>query len=177
MGTRRSPRKLGPPLIVDRRYQQALEAFEKAVKALGRKNFERSRDLFDTLIEDFSDQQELVERARTYRAMCDRARRPARPKTFEELVNYGVVLHNRGDFELAVKYLRQALEIHPRNESALYCLAAAQARAGDAPAALRALKSAIHANPASRAQARHDADFEPLREAAAFQALVAPTLP
>ena len=53
-------------------------------------------------------------------------------------------------------------------------MAAAQARAGDPQAALKALKSAIHANPASRAQARRDSDFEPLREAAAFQALVAP---
>jgi tetratricopeptide (TPR) repeat protein len=177
MGTRRAPKKTLPPPVVDRRYQQALEVFERAIKALGRKDFDRSRDLLDSLVEDFADQQELVERARTYRAMCDRSRRSARPKTFEELLNYGVVLHNRGDFDLAVKYLRQALDIHPRTEGALYCLAAAQARAGDAPAALKALKSAIHANPASRAQARRDADFEPLREAAAFQALVAPTLP
>jgi tetratricopeptide (TPR) repeat protein len=175
MGTRRSTKKTLPPPIVDRRYQQALEMFERAVKALGRKDFERSRDLLDALIEDYADQQELLERARTYRAMCDRQRRPARPRTFEELLNYGVVLHNRGDFDLAVKYLRQALDIHPRNESALYCLAASQARAGDAQAAIKALKSAIHANPASRAQARRDADFEPLREAAAFQALVSPT--
>ena len=178
MGTRRAPKKTLPPPVVDRRYQQALEIFERAIKALGRKDFDRSRDLLDSLVEDFADQQELVERARTYRAMCDRSRRSsARPKTFEELLNYGVVLHNRGDFDLAVKYLRQAVDIHPRNEGALYCLAAAQARAGDAPGALKALKSAIHANPASRAQARRDADFEPLREAAAFQALVAPTLP
>jgi len=175
MATRRPPRKLAPPPPVSRRYQQALETFERAVKALGRKDFERSRDLLDALIEDFSDQQELVERARAYRAVCDRSRRPARPRTFEELLNYGVVLHNRGDFAHAVKYLQQALDIHPRSESALYCLAAAQARAGDTPAALKALKSAIHANPASRAQARRDADFEPLRAAAAFQALVAPT--
>lgn len=177
MPNRRNARKPAPPPVVDRRYQQALETFERAVKALGRKDFDRSRDLLDGLIEDYPDQQELVERARAYKAVCDRARRPARPKTFEELLNYGVVLHNRGDFQHAVKYLQQALDIHPRNESALYCLAAAQARAGDAPAALKALKSAIHANPASRAQARRDADFEPLREAAAFQALVAPSLP
>jgi tetratricopeptide (TPR) repeat protein len=171
------PKKAVPAPVVDRRYQQALDLFERAVKALGRKDFDRCRELVDGLIEDFGEQQELVERARSYRAMCDRSRRPARPKTFEELLNYGVVLHNRGDFAQAVKYLQLALEIHPRNESALYCLAAAQARAGDAPAALKALKSAIHANPASRAQARKDADFEPLRAAAAFQALVAPALP
>jgi len=169
MATRHPKKKTVPPPIVDRRYQQALDVFEKAVKALGRKDFDRGRDLLDGLIDGYSDQQELVERARTYRTFCE-----PRPKTFEELLNYGVVLHNRGDFQHAVKYLRQALDIHPRNEGALYCLAAAQARAGDAQAALKALKSAIHANPASRAQARKDADFEPLREAAAFQALVTP---
>jgi tetratricopeptide (TPR) repeat protein len=176
MGTRRLPKKTRVAAVVDKRHQQALEVFERAVKALGRKDFDRSRDLLDVLIEEYSDQQELVERAKAYRAVTERARRP-RPKTFEELLNYGVVLHNRGDYDLAVKYLRQALEIHPRNEGALYCLAAAQARAGDSQAALKALKSAIHANPASRAQARRDADFEPLREAAAFQALVAPIAP
>ncbi len=76
-----------------------------------------------------------------------------------------------------MRHFLQALEIHPRNEGALYCLAAAQARAGDAAAALKALRSAIHANPSSRAQARRDADFEPLRSATEFQALVAPTVP
>ncbi len=170
-------KKAVPAPVVDRRYQQALDLFERAVKALGKKDLDRARDILDTLLEDHADQQELVERARAYRAMCDRSRRPARPRTFEELLNYGVVLHNRGDFAQAIRYFLQALEIHPRHENALYCLAAAQARAGDAPAALKALRSAIHASPQSRALARRDDDFEPLRGAAEFQALVAPTLP
>lgn len=171
------PKKGAAAPVPDRRYQQAVDLFERAVKALGRKDLDRARDLLDELLESHADQQELVERARAYRAMCDRSRRPPRPKTFEECLNYGVVLHNRGDFAQAVRYLQQALEIHPRSESALYCLAAAQARAGDVAAALRALRSAIHANPASRAQARRDDDFAPLRAAAEFQALVAPALP
>jgi len=170
-------KKAVPAPVVDRRYQQALDLFERAVKAMGRKDLDRARTLLDALLDDHADQQELVERARAYRAMCDRPRRPPRPKTFEELLNYGVVLHNRGEFAQAVRYLQLALEIHPRNESALYCLAAAQARAGDPTAAMKALKSAIHANPASRALARRDDDFEPLRAAAEFQALVASTLP
>ena len=164
--------------VVDRRYQQALDLFEKAVKALGRKDFDRARDAPRRAA------REPRRPAGARRAgpglpghVRPVAAAPARPKTFEELLNYGVVLHNRGDFAQAVQYLQQALEIHPRNEHALYCLAAAQARAGDAQAALKALKSAIHANPASRAQARRDADFEPLREAEEFQALVAPTPP
>lgn len=167
-------RKAAPAPVGDRRYQQGMERFEKAVKAFGRKDFDRAGELLDSLIEDHEDHLDLVERARAYRAMCERAKdRPARPRGFEELLNYGVVLHNRGEYPAAVRYLRQALEKHPRNEHALYCLAAAQSRAGDVDGALKALRSAIHANPASRTQARQDADFLPLRGEDEFQALVA----
>ena len=90
MATRRPKKKPVPPPIVDKRYQQALDAFEKAVKALGRKDFGRAHDLLDELIDSYADQQELVERAKTYRALCERERKHPRPKTFEELLNYGV---------------------------------------------------------------------------------------
>jgi tetratricopeptide (TPR) repeat protein len=165
--------------VVDRRYRQAVDLFEKAVKAFARKDLDRAETHLDALIAGHPDQADLVERARTYLAMCERARgrRPARPRTFEEMLNYGVVLHNRGEYTQAVKFLRQAVAKHPRNEHALYCLAAAQARAGEADAAIKALRSAIHANPASRNQARQDPDFEPLRAQEEFLALVAPTLP
>jgi tetratricopeptide (TPR) repeat protein len=172
------PKKAAPAPVLDRRYQQAVDRFEKAVKAFGRKDFDRACTLLDSLIEEHEDKADLVERARAYRAMCERARgrRPPRPRGFEELLNYGVVLHNRGEYEQAVRYLRQAVDKHPRNEHALYCLAAAQARAGDLPAAIKALRSAIHANPASRTQARQDPDFLPLRGDGEFRALMAPTL-
>jgi tetratricopeptide (TPR) repeat protein len=159
----------------DRRHQQALLLFEKAVRAFGRRDMERANELFGALLEDHPDEPEFVERARSYRAMCRRPR-ASRPRTFEELLNYGVLLHNRGEYALAVKYLDLALGLQPRDEGALYCLAAAQARAGDAAAALRALRAAIDANPATRSQARHDADFEPLRGQGEFLSLVAPGL-
>jgi tetratricopeptide (TPR) repeat protein len=160
--------------VVDKRAAQALEAFAKAVKVLGRKDFDRALELFDRLIEEYPEERDLVERARSYRAICERSlekRRP-RPKSFEDLLNHGVYLHNRGDYADALKTFRQAAEIHPKNEHVLYCLAAAQARTGDAAAAIKALRSAINANPANRAQARSDADFEGLRENSDFAALV-----
>ena len=158
----------------DRRQAQALELFEKAVKALGRKDFERAADLLDALIDSHPDERDLVERARAYRAFTDRAlgkRRP-KPRGFHELLNYGVYLHNRGEFPDAIKTLQQAAEIHPRNEHVLYCLAAAFARAGDPAAAIKALKSAIAVSPANRAQARGDSDFDSIRDRAEFVALV-----
>jgi tetratricopeptide (TPR) repeat protein len=159
---------------VAKRTSPALDAFEKAVKALGRKDFDRAGVLFDSLIEGYPDEKDLVERARSYKAICDRAleKRPARPKSFEDLLNHGVYLHNRGEYADALKAFQQAAELHPKNEHVLYCLAAAQARTGDTAGALKALRSAIHANPASRAQARSDSDFDPIREDSDFVALV-----
>ena len=61
----------------------------------------------------------MLERARSYRALCERAldKRPAyKPKGFDEMLHYGVYLHNRGEFEEALKFLRQAAEMHPQNE-------------------------------------------------------------
>jgi tetratricopeptide (TPR) repeat protein len=164
---------------IGRRSQQSLDAFERAAKALGRHDWEKARDLLDGLISSYPDQRDLLERARAYRAVCERAlseaKRPVfRPKGFEELLNHGVFLHNRGEFEEALKVLRQAAEIHPKNEHVLYCLAATAARAGDSAAALKALRSAIAVSPANRAQARGDSDFDPIREDEEFIELVHP---
>jgi tetratricopeptide (TPR) repeat protein len=166
-----------PTGVAERRSSHALELFEKAVKALGKRDYERARDHLDTLLESHADERDIVERARTYKALCARAleRRPAfKPKGFEDLLTYGVYLHNRGEFEEAVKHLQQAAEIHPRNEHALYCLAAAAARSGDTAAAVKALRTAIAVSPDTRTQARSDSDFDPIREEDEFITLVHP---
>jgi tetratricopeptide (TPR) repeat protein len=175
-----SPKKAAP--VIDRRSQQALDLFERAAKALGKRDWEKAKDLLDNLIESHPDQRDLLERARSYRTVCERAlsearRPPFRPKGFDDLLNHGVFLHNRGEFEEALKVLRQAAEIHPKNEHVLYCLAATSARAGDAAAALKALRSAIAVSPANRAQARGDSDFDPIREDEEFIELVHPAAP
>jgi tetratricopeptide (TPR) repeat protein len=161
----------------ERRPGAALETFEKGVRALGKKDYERAGELFEELIDGFPDERDLLERARAYKAVCDRAlaearRSPFKPRTFEEMLQYGVFLHNRGEYEEALRHLRQAVELHPKNEHALYCLAATAARAGDTPAALKALRSAIAAGPANRAQARSDPDFDPIRDDEGFVEIV-----
>jgi tetratricopeptide (TPR) repeat protein len=161
----------------ERRASQAIELFEKGVKALGRKEYDKAREHFDAIIASHSGERDVAERARSYRAVCDRAlgegkRAAYRPKGFDELLNYGVFLHNRGEFDEALKSLRQAAEIHPRNENVLYCLAATSARAGDTDSALKALRSAISVSPETRALARRDSDFDVLREDDEFNALV-----
>jgi tetratricopeptide (TPR) repeat protein len=162
-----------PPPVLDKRTLHALELFQKASKALNRKDFSRARDLLDELIEKHPEERDVLERARAYRALCERAlERVARPKTFEDLLHYGIYHHNRGEYQEALKYLNQAAEIHPRNEHVLYCVAASAARTGDNATALKALRSAITASPANRAQAKSDLDFESLREHPDFLALL-----
>ena len=166
-----STKKKAP--VLDPRTVKAVDLFEKAVKALNKKDFGRARDVLDELIEGFPDQRDVVERAKAYRTLCERSLgRVARPKTFEDLLHHGVYHHNRGEYAEALKFLNQAAEIHPRNEHVLYCVAASAARLGETATALKALRSAITASPANRAQAKSDPDFESLRGSNDFQALL-----
>ena len=163
--------------VPERRTSQAVEQFEKAVKAVGRKEYDKARELFEGIANGFPEERDVVERARSYQALCDRAvaeskRGAYKPKGFDELLTYGVFLHNRGEYDEALKSLRQAADLQPKNENALYCLAATSARAGDSESALKALRSAIAVSPDTRAQARRDADFDGLREDDEFNALV-----
>jgi tetratricopeptide (TPR) repeat protein len=165
------------PPALERRPSHALDLFERAMKALGKKDYEKAGAILDELLSSYPDEREVLERARAYKVVCERAleKKPSfRPKSFEELLNYGVFLHNKGEFQEALKFLQQAAFIHPKNEHVLYCVAAAAARAGDTPVALKALKSAIGTNTANRAQARSDSDFDPIREDEEFVALVYP---
>jgi tetratricopeptide (TPR) repeat protein len=153
----------------------ALNLYDKAIKALGKRDFEKAQDHLQTLVMSHPDERDLLERAHLYLALCERTleRRPGfRPKTVEELLRSGVYLHNLGDFKGALKHLNQAAELEPKNDDVLYCMAASSARGGNANAAVKALRSAIASSPASRAQARWDADFDPIREDDDFVALV-----
>jgi tetratricopeptide (TPR) repeat protein len=166
-----------PVSTLEKKAQQALDLFEGGMKALGKRDYKKALARFAEVIADHAEAADVVERARSYHTLCQRAlveaRRPAfRPKSFEDLLNHGVFLHNRGDYAEALKFLKQAAEIHPRNEHVLYCLAATASRAGDLATALKALRSAIAANPASRAQAKTDVDFDPLRHHDEFAAIL-----
>jgi tetratricopeptide (TPR) repeat protein len=162
-----------------RRSEKALELFEKAMRAMGKKDFERAAAAFEALLTEHPDERDMAERARAFQVVCDRALEKKgvyKPKGFEDLLQYGVFLHNQGDFGQAQRYLRDALEIHPKNDHAQYCLAASAARAGETETALSALRSAIAANAQTRAQARVDSDFDVLRDDDAFQELLYPPL-
>lgn len=151
----------------ERHSAQAVELFEKGIKALGKRDYEKAQEHLTALLAAHAEERDVAERARLYLGLCRQKleKKPAfKPKTLEEHLNYGILLHNRGNFGEALKVLNQAAELQPKNEHVLYCLAASSAQAGDVAATLTSLRAAIEACPASRAQARADSDFDPVRE-------------
>ena len=160
---------------VDKRFARAVDAFEKAVKALGKRDYEKAHGLFDNLIESHPQERDLLDRARSYREVCRAAlesKPAAKPKSFEALLTSAVMTHNQGDFDAALKLLEQALSLKGSSDDALYCIAATAAQAGDPDRALDSLGKAIEIEPGNRAQARSDSDFDVLRENEAFIDLV-----
>ena len=90
------------------------------------------------------------------------------------MLHHGVYLHNRGEYEEALKFLRQAAEIHPRNEHVLYCMAATAAPGGGQRHCPQVAAPGRRAGPANRAQARQDPDFDTLREDEEFLSILYP---
>jgi tetratricopeptide (TPR) repeat protein len=162
--SRKKPRRRSPEL--SERYSKAVDTFERAVKALHKGDSDKARGHFETVISNFGEEKELVDRAQAYIIVCDRktgTRRSHTTKDFESIVTHGVFLHNKGDYQGAVTSLEKAVEMDPKNDHAQYCLAASYARAGDARGATRHLKRAIGADPYNRVLAISDTDFDSLR--------------
>src|SRR5258708_40208086 len=59
-----------PTPVVDRRSQQAIDTFEKAMKAMGKHEYERAREHFDALLAGFPQERALLEPPRAYPAVC-----------------------------------------------------------------------------------------------------------
>ena len=159
-------------------YDKALEAFEKALKVLHKGDVDRARDQFQALAAELSREPGLADRAKAYVAICDRQKKSKSsfaPRTFEEVVTYGVFCHNRGDYDRAIKYLSKAVDMEPKSDHAHYCLAAAYSRHGDARDATRHLKQALAADSYNRVLAKTDQDFAALRDEAEVAQLLETT--
>jgi tetratricopeptide (TPR) repeat protein len=146
--------------------------YERGLQALQRRDFAASAAALRTVIERYPDERELLERARLYLKVCERELEPKEPapKTADEWVYAATVAQNSGDNATALRNLQRALAEDPRHDHAHYMMAAASAQRRDAAAAIEHLRRAIALNGENRSRARQDADFESLRDDAAFRA-------
>lgn len=151
----------------------AVKAFEMALKQFNRHDYVGAKPVFEGLLTRFSDQSEIVARARTYLAICEQklARTPSVPRNPDALYDQGVFELNKGGIREAIGLFEKALKAQPRADHVHYSLAAAYARLNDTPKALDALRRAIGIRSVHRSHARRDLDFTSLHENEEFQQL------
>ena len=146
------------------------------MESLQRHLYQTAGDSFRSLLAGFPAERAVAERARLYLELCERElrRRPPEPRTMEERLTAATAALNEGNDGAAERLAQGVLAEDTHQDLALYLLAAIEARRGEHDAAVSFLTRAAAISPEVRAQARFDADFEPLRHLDGYRALVDP---
>jgi tetratricopeptide (TPR) repeat protein len=169
---------VAPPPVRKPTYHEAVALYERGLQALQRRDFAAAANALRSVIQQYPDERELLERARLYLKVCERElepKEPPAPRTADEWVYAATVAMNAGQESMAEQHLLRALAENPRHDHAHYMTAVAAARRGDRAAALDHLRHAVTLNPENRSLARQDPDLDSLREHEGFrEALDAP---
>jgi tetratricopeptide (TPR) repeat protein len=145
--------------------------YERGLEALQRHEYGRAAELFQSVLRQYPEEKELLERVRLYLNICERQVTPreAAPQTLEERLYAATLAINGGQYDQAIAHLRLVRDEDPDNDHALYMLAVAHAQRDEHAEAVAHLERAIAINPENRALARTDPDLEPLRDDEAFR--------
>lgn len=154
----------------------SVKQYESAVKLLYAQEFEKAKAAFEKLIQAYSDDREVSERAKIHLKLCELkiAKKPPTPRTVEDHYNLAVALMNSGKYEESIEHLNKALRHSPDCDYVLYALAATNCLTGNLDGALNNLKAAISLKPENRFLAQHDSDFEPLMQDSRFICMIYP---
>jgi Tfp pilus assembly protein PilF len=152
-------------------YHEAVALYERGLQALQRRDFAAAANALRSVIQQYPDERELLERARLYLKVCERELEPreATPRTADEWVYAATVALNAGNEPLAEQHLRRALTENARHDHAHYMMAVASTRRGDVRAALEHLRHAVSLNPENRGLARQDPDLDAIRDEPGFR--------
>jgi tetratricopeptide (TPR) repeat protein len=152
-------------------YAKAIALYQRGLKALQRRQYETAATAFGQLLEQHPDERELHERARLYLAVCKRETGPRAkpPRGVEDRILAATLALNRRDVDEALALLRTAGVAESNQDHVQYLLALAHAQRADPEAAGRHLSKAIALNPKNRVTAKHEADFDAIRESRPFR--------
>ncbi len=151
-------------------HDQAVEAFERGFQALQQRQYAKAAELLGAVINGFTDEKELQERARVYLAICERqAVHDAKPRSFDDRLHAATVIVNRGAFDEALVQLRKLESDEPGNDYVQYLLSVVHTAVGNAEQAVAQLRKAIELAPENQFRAAQDPDLEPLRQDAALR--------
>jgi tetratricopeptide (TPR) repeat protein len=169
-----APRKAQTLKELSRHTEGARKEYDRGVAALQRRKLEEAERHFRELIQKYPEEKELVDRARVYLAVCQRKRNAAGDSLSEpEDFYYAAVLEkNRGNVDEAIEHLRRAARKNGGGKVD-FLLACCYAQRGESVSALEYLRRAIGEDQRNRILARHDRDFDPVRDTPEFQELLA----
>jgi len=149
---------------------EAIASFQRGMESLQRKDYRAASMSFRDLLERFSSERALLDRARVYLDLCERElqRRPPNPTTIEERLTAATAALNNDDDRRAESLAKSVLADQPDQDLAIYLLAAVEARRESIDAALELLTRAISLSPEAGQQARYDPDFDSLHDSELF---------
>ena len=159
---------------LSRHAENARKDYDRGVAALQRRKLDEAERHFVDLIQKYPEERELVDRARVYLAVCERQKPTNRPALSEpEDFYYAAVLEkNRGNVDEAIEHLKRAARKNGGGRVD-FLLACCYAQRGESGSALEYLRKAIDEDQRNRILARHDRDFDPVRDTPEFQELLA----
>ena len=154
--------------------ENARKEFDRGVAALQRRKHDEAERHFVELIQKYPEEKELADRARVYLAVCERQKAVGAPALVEPEDFYyaAVVAKNRGEVGAAIEHLKRAVRKNGGGKVD-FLLACCYAQNGEQATALEHLKRAIEEDQSNRILARHDSDFDPVRDTPEFQELLA----
>lgn len=155
-------------------YQKALNLYSQGIKDFRKEDYEKAISSFESLMEKFPDEHELIDRAKVYLILCKKGlkKESISPKTLEDYLFYGQMKINQGDFEEALKLLEKALEFKKDEARVYYLMSIAYIQSHRADDSLEALKKAIQKDKSLAILSQNEPDLEPLREDKRFKVLV-----
>jgi len=158
---------------LSRNTENAKKDFDRGMAALQKRKFDEAERNFLDLIQKYGGERELVDRARVYLAVCERQKKSAGPALSEpEDFYYAALLEkNRGNVSEAIEHLKNAAKKNGGGRVD-FLLACCYALNGEAGTAVEHLRRAIEEDQRHRVLARHDKDFDPVRDSPEFQDLL-----
>ena len=156
--------------------EKALKELERGLSLLHKQSFAEALPHFQTILDGFPQEKELVDRVQSYARICKSQLERAKPSTAkpEDYFYLGVMKANEANYAEAVEFLDRAIQVNPRDEKAHYVMASTRALRGEREPAIKHLTEAIALNVTNRNYAQNDPDFEPLRGDDDFENLVHP---
>ena len=159
-------------------FTAAVKVYESGFKLMHAEKFEKARETFASLVDDYPEETELLDRAHVLIHVCQKRLREAKKspklKSADDFYEFAVAEMNRRELDDALDHLQQALRMSPRADHVLYALAAVSALRNERDQALEFLQQSIKYRDENRFLAINDVDFESLSDDPEFIQLITP---